>query len=766
MGGHQPARMPAAANRPTVMKRHRWLWIIPTTVALVAAGVIGSKLADKSRQAPTGLGSEQRLDPQYVGSASCRECHPEAFQKWAGSHHAEAERLVVTQRDRTAFDPAREFKHGTQKTALQWRDGQALITGLGQANRWETQVVARVIGEDPLRQFLIAFPGGRYQVQEASYEPRRNRWFNVNGNEDRQPGEWGHWTGRGMNWNSRCAACHNTRVQKNYDAATDTYHTTMAERTVSCEACHGPLKAHLDWQKKHGGPGRKDPSFPKLSTSQLSSMCASCHARRADLTGDFVPGDEFDDHYELTTVDASDLFYPDGQIRDEDYEQSAWLGSKMQHAGVTCLNCHPRSLHMARLHGNDLCMQCHNGSFPKAPTINPTKHSHHDSDSTGNECANCHMPQTVYMQCHARHDHGFTIPDPLLTKQYGVPNACNRCHSDQSTDWTLKSVESWYGANMQRHTRDRAQIIARARNDDATAATNLTQLLQTEEIPYWRAVAANLLGNWAAHKEVTPALLLGLDDSNALVRSACVRSLAPLVENTTIATAIQAKLTDPRRNVRVAAAWNLRATLDMNSPAGADLRRYMNLNADQPTGQMQLGAFELARGNMTAALPYFQTAVKWDPYSPGIHHELAIVYSRLGRSQDAVAQLEEAVKLAPKDAEYHYKLALALNEAGSAGRALAELEQAVQCNPQHARAGYNLGLARNAAGNPSGAIQALLAAAAADPSDPRIPYARATIHAQLGQIQEARQAGARALELNPQFAEAAALLNQLSKPAR
>ena len=266
----------------------------------------------------------------YAGSASCRECHAEAFKKWAGSHHAEAERLIQTNRDLAAFAPAREFKYGTQKTLVKWHNGQALIASFGLNHQWETNPVKRVIGEDPLRQFLIPFPGGRFQVQEASYDPCSNEWFNVFGREDRQPGEWGHWTGRGMNWNAMCAACHNTRVQKNYDAATDTYHTTMSEPTVSCEACHGPLKAHVDWQKKYGGTN--DPAFPKLSRQQTFDMCASCHARRADLTGNFVPGDQFDDHYELTTVDASDLFYPDGQIHDEDYEQSAFLGSKMNNA--------------------------------------------------------------------------------------------------------------------------------------------------------------------------------------------------------------------------------------------------------------------------------------------------------------------------------------------------------------------------------------------------------------------------------------------------
>jgi len=740
------SRQPTPRKPLTVRRSVRWLLLFGVSVGL---GCFAFKLWH-----PFNLGSvvspsapETNIYAGYAGSASCRECHPEAFNKWAGSHHAEAERLIQTNRDLAAFVPAREFKHGTQKTLVQWHDDQALIAGFDLNHQWETNPVARVIGEDPLRQFLIPFPRGRFQVQEASYDPRSNEWFNVYGNEDRQPGEWGHWTGRGMNWNAMCAACHNTRVQKKYDAATDTYHTTMSEMTVSCEACHGPLKAHVDWQKKYGGTN--DPTFPKLSRQQTFDMCASCHARRADLTGDFVPGNQFDDHYELTTVDASDLFYPDGQIHDEDYEFSAFLGSKMHNAGLTCLDCHPRSLHMAKLHGNALCMQCHKGGFPKAPVINPKEHSHHADGSAGNECAGCHMPQTVYMQRHWRHDHGFTIPDPLLTKQFGVPNACNRCHADQSTDWALNNVDAWYGEKMQRHTRERAQIIARARNGEDASRTNLVQLLQTEEIPYWRAVAANLLGNWPADTNVTSALLQGLNDTNAMVRSACVRSLAPLVEDEVVARAMQSKLNDPLRNVRIAAAWALRSTLDTNSPAATDLKRYMEINADQPTGQLQLGDYELARGNPTNALHFFETAVKWDPFSPAIRHDLAMVYSQLGLMQEAVAQLEQAVKLAPKEAEFHFKLALALNEAGDSPRMLTELEAAVKCNPSYARAWYNLGLARSGQGDDVGALAALVQAESADPSDSRAPYARATVLVRMGKSDEARSAARRAVELDP-----------------
>ncbi len=729
------------------------------------AGLLALMLAgckpSPSLPAPPGMAYATNQPSGYAGSASCRVCHAYAYDKWAASHHAEAERLLQTNRDQSAFSPARSLAHGTQKSYFSWNNGQPQVVCLGLSGKMETNPVVRVIGEYPLRQFLVAQPGGRLQVLEASYDPTNNAWFNVYGNEDRQPGEWGHWTGRGMNWNFMCASCHNTRVQKNYDAATDTYHTTMLEPTVSCEACHGPLQAHVDWQRKYGGTN--DPVFPKLTSQQTFDMCGSCHARRADLTGDFVPGDRFSDRYELSLVDNSELFYPDGQVHDEDYEFAAFLGSKMHLAGVTCLDCHPRNLHMAKLYGNAVCLRCHSGGNPKSPIINPTQHSHHAEGSPGNACIACHMPVTVYMQRHPRHDHGFTIPDPLLTKQIGVPNACNRCHADKSVDWSLQSVEQWYGDRMNRSTRDRALVIARARQGDLAAQPQLLTLLQTEKIPYWRAVAAGLLGNWASDPAVMPVLIKGLADSNELVRAACLRSLEPLVLVPAVSNAVQSRLTDPFRNVRIAAAWDLRATLPTNNAAHGELLHYLKTNADQPTGQMQWGNYYFARGDLNSAAKHLQTAVAWDAYSPPLRMELAVVLSAQGKLAEAVAQLQAACRTAPRDAEAHYSLGLALAESGDSEGALKELQLAVQLEPRHARAWYNLGLLQNALGQSPLAVESLVRGETAAPNDPQIPYARATILARLNRPAEAKVAVQQALKLDPNWEAAQQLLQALSR---
>src|SRR5207248_6240580 len=176
------------------------------------------------------------------------------------------------------------------------------------------------------------------------------------------------------------------------------------------------------------------------------------------------------------------------------------------------------------LAGNLLCMRCHGGGFANAPLIDVAVHTFHQPQSAGSQCVNCHMPQTKYMQRHGRHDHGFTVPDPLLTKELGIPNACNRCHTEKDTAWALQAVDQWYGPKMERPSRTRARTIAHARTAAPSAQRDLLKLLEKEENPYWKAVAAGLLEPWAAEPSVAAALLQHLRDTNALVRTACVRA--------------------------------------------------------------------------------------------------------------------------------------------------------------------------------------------------------------------------------------------------
>ncbi len=716
------------------------------------------------------LAPDDEVHAQYAGSESCRKCHAAAFEKWHGSNHGRAERLIEKQEDHKFFTPKQTLTHGKDSSeAFVNADGLAKILTLGLDKKRHAYPVVRVIGNDPLRQFLIPAPGGRLQTCDVTLDPNKNEWFDVYGNDDeRAPGDWGHWTGQGMNWNAMCAACHNTRLRKNYEPQTNSYHTAMAEMSVGCEACHGPMKAHVEWQEKPPLTQKKDPTLAKPSRDQVMETCAACHARRAELTGDLVPGGSFYDHFSLTLTDDADTFHPDGQIRDENYEFSSFISSRMQHAGVRCVDCHDPHSNKNIVAGNQLCMTCHTAprpDFPTAPVIDPTAHSHHGANSTGNQCVSCHMPATTYMQRDPRHDHSFSIPDPKLTKEFGVPNACNRCHTDKDADWAIAANKKFYGEKPDRPTRTRALLVANARRGDPAARDGLVGLLATEPIPAWRATACHLLARWVLQPAITQTLLGKISDASPLVREAAVRALGIAVRenNSAVRTALQPLLDDPVRSVRIAAAWALCATLDLNTRAGKELVHMLDLNADQPIGRMQLSQFTMLRGDTAGAIRQMRKAIAWDPNSPPFHHDLAILLSTTGDSQGAVSSLREAIRLDPENPEYSYKLALALSETGSTTEVVAALEKTVKLDPGYARAWYNLGLARSGMNQPEAAIAALLKAEAADPSDSAIPYARATIHARLGEKQQALAAAARALQLRPDFQEARQLLEALSR---
>lgn len=728
---------------------------------------------------PPVLAPEDEVHAQYAGSPSCKECHETAYAGWEHSNHGLAEREYRKDMDEKAFSPKQTLVHGNQtsETFLD-ADGLAKVLTVGLDNKRHVYPVTRIIGNDPLRQFLIPAPGGRLQTCDVSYDPHKNELFDVYGDEERLPGDWGSWTGQGMNWNAMCAACHNTRLRKNYEPQTNSYHTSMAEMSVGCEACHGPMKDHVEWQKKpppgyskedldaNKKLGIHDPTVKRQTRDQMMETCAACHSRRGEITGDLIPGESYFDHFSLTVVDDTDIYHPDGQVRDENYVFAAFYASRMHHVGVRCGDCHEPHSNKRLIPGNLLCMRCHaGGTEPPATVIDPATHSPCTPGSTGHDCTSCHMPQTTYMQRHPRRDHGFTIPDPLLTKEFGVPNACNRCHTDKDTDWALEKTDQWYGEKMNRPTRTRAMLIARARRGEASAREGLIRMLATEEIPSWKATACHLLARWVMDPDATKALLEQTSHKSPLVREAALRSLMHQARagNESVRDAIKPLLEDESRSVRVAAAWALIDKLDLTTKAGRELVHMLDINSDQPTGRMQLSQFAFLRGDTPSAVRQIRKAIEWDPNSPPFHHDLAILLSMSGDITGAIKALEDAIRLDPNEPEYHYKLALAWSEAGNLRKSVASFEQALALDPSNARAWYNLGLAYNALNQPQEAVMALLKGEAADSSDEAIPYALATILARLGQRDEAIQAATRALQIRQDFPEAIQLIRSLSR---
>ena len=110
----------------------------------------------------------------------------------------------------------------------------------------------------PLQQYLVEFPGGRMQALSLAWDTRPQdqggqRWFHLYPAEQIRHDDELHWTRLNQNWNSMCAECHSTRLEKNYDPVSRTFATTWSEVDVSCEACHGPGSDHVAWAERKPG---------------------------------------------------------------------------------------------------------------------------------------------------------------------------------------------------------------------------------------------------------------------------------------------------------------------------------------------------------------------------------------------------------------------------------------------------------------------------------------------------------------------------------
>lgn len=639
-----------------------------------------------------------------IGPEACVECHADAVADWKTSHHAKANRPVSVELDRAAFTPARRIQESGVTYEMAETDGKFELRVIHDDDSIETYDLIGVIGYTPLRQYLAHLPGDKFQTISATYDVKEDRWIDVYAGEDRLPGEWGHWANQGMNWNANCAYCHTTEYKKNFDFESNSYHSTWTQQGLACAECHTGLEEHIAAAQD----GDYTTGLSKLTTIQTEHNCATCHSRRDQLTPDtFLPGDNYHDHFSLSFPDQPNLYHHDGQILDEDFVYGSFQMSRMAHAGVSCKDCHnPHTLKMILpIENNLLCMRCHAGGDEKAPVIEPLKHSFHSQDSTGNMCVNCHMSKTTYMQVDPRADHAFLSPDPLLTKELGIPNACNKCHTDESVDWAVEWSEQWYGEKMANHPqRKRARVIAAAHNFDPAALPKLLALLKDEEVPGWRATYTGLLGNYLPNQSVVNVLLPLLDDESPMVRSRAASTLGYAGETDA---AIE-KLSDSSRSVRIAAARGLAANQSITDPiAKKDWDEYIEFNIDRPQSLLILANEANRDGRSADTQKYVDRAILMDQLNPEMYHQSAILLSGAGLNEAATKLLYKGWELAPKNPSFPYSLGLLAAEREDLESAAGFLEETVAIEPRFSRAWYNLSLAYSKLNRPEDAARAM-----------------------------------------------------------
>ena len=116
-----------------------------------------------------------------------------------------------------------------------------------------------------------------------------------------------------------------------------------------------------------------------------------------------------------------------------------------QRGTLSCVSCHsmhasdPNDQLAVDRESNDACYQCHDGYRE-----NLVEHTHHQAESAGSVCYNCHMPHTTYGQYTFSRSHRIDSPS-VKSDSLGRPNACVLCHLDQTLQWAAERLTRWYG---------------------------------------------------------------------------------------------------------------------------------------------------------------------------------------------------------------------------------------------------------------------------------------------------------------------------------
>jgi len=750
-------------------------------VRLALAGVFVAAVAC-GRQPPAGpevTPAEPAL-AAWVGAAVCAGCHEAETSLWRGSHH---ERAMQPANDSTVlgdFDAAAIVYDGVG-TRFFRRGADFLVETDGPDGEPAEYRVAWTFGVEPLQQYLLELDAGRVQALSVAWDSRPaaeggQRWFHLYPDPSIDAADPLHWTGTYQRWNTMCADCHSTGLEKGYDADADRFATEFAAVDVDCEGCHGPGSLHAAnpatpppalspveraWVL---GPGQRIAARNGATPAQPEAeVCAQCHSRRSQLTDDYAPGDPMLDAYRPVLLDRG-LYHADGQILDEVYVYGSFIQSAMAAAGVTCSDCHDPHSARLRAEGNALCTGCH------SPAVyDQVLHHRHDAGTAAEQCTACHMRSETYMVVDPRRDHSFRVPRPDLSATTGAPNACNDCHADQTSAWAAARIAEWYpdGRSTEPHF---GVALAAGRNWAEDARRLLVALIGDDTEPaVARATGIALLAERFTAADVG-LIEQVLDTGDALMQLAAIDASEQFAPEVRVGL-LQRFLTDDLRAIRVAAGRALvsaRSELSPRRQADLDaaVTEYLavqEFNSDRPEGLLNRASVAVELGRFDEAEAIYREAIERHPYFGALYVNLSDLYRQIGRADDGEATLRAGLAVSPDDPALGIALGFALVRAGRPAEALPLFEAAADGAPDDPYYSYVRAIAVNDSGDMARALELLRSNARRFPGHRDTLFALAALLRDAGQSAEARVFAERVLIVQPGDDAANQLLGQLDQ---
>ncbi|MEJ2178391.1 MAG: multiheme c-type cytochrome [Gammaproteobacteria bacterium] len=685
----------------------------------------------------------------FVSRSQCAQCHSEEVELWRGSHHDLAMQEADAETVLGDFENA-EFTHFGLTSRFYRDDDRYYVETDGPDGKLTEYEIRYTFGVDPLQQYLVELSNGRIQALPLAWDTRPldqggQRWFHLNPGEPVPHDDPLHWTGPALNWNNMCAECHSTAYVKGYDTESDSFESGWSEIDVSCEACHGPADKHVEWAREYdaeaatnGGPAlgvylneRAMRSFDTQTgiakrTSAPSPMmqvetCALCHSRRGATGTAYQHGRPLIESHIIQTLE-DDLYFADGQIKDEVYVYGSFLQSKMYADGVVCSDCHePHSLKL-RAEGNGVCSTCHLPDKFDTPA-----HHHHEPGTDGAQCVNCHMTARTYMVIDDRRDHSFRVPRPDLSMSIGSPDACTSCHEDRKPEWAANVIKEQWGGKY--HEKPHFAYVLDAAHKGALNSEQMLLSLASDasQPAIVRATAVRALRSFMSPATVREMAGL-LNQSDPMIRMSALPMLESL-EPADRARIGAGLLDDPVASIRLEVARVLGDVQSEHLSEAQQIRLSQEIaqyvdnytrESDVTGNNVNLGNLYTRFGVYADAEEWYLRAIRMSPHYLPSYINLADLYRLQGQEEKGKALLKDALSKYPGSGSLQHAYGLLLIRTNQYAEANDALRKATELEQDNVRFRYVYAIALQSSGKIMEAIQELEKAYETFPADTNV----------------------------------------------
>jgi Cytochrome c554 and c-prime len=339
------------------------------------------------RQASASVDEGGPARRDFVGDAACQGCHREISETYARTAHHLTSQLPGKDSILGKFsagenilktgDPDLYFRmnaraNGFYETAVFWQPPD---------QQTRTERIDIVTGSGHKGQTYLYWKGDQLFQLPVSYWTGLKAWIN-------SPG----YTEGIANFDRpivpRCLACHATYFQSiPSEKAENYYKKTGFVLGISCERCHGPGRAHVEYERSKLA-AVSSAIGPIVNPSNLArdrqiDVCAQCHGGIGEAIApafSYVPGKRLENYVMLPRPDAEERVDVHGN-------QVALLQRSRcyQNSQMTCTTCHDvHAPERAAASYSEKCLQCHQdrdcGEFVRLGA------------KIRENCIDCHMP--------------------------------------------------------------------------------------------------------------------------------------------------------------------------------------------------------------------------------------------------------------------------------------------------------------------------------------------------------------------------------------